>query len=108
MNIKPRVSKSQSVKTMERLTGGPLTMARVLKAIRETDELSQIDFAKLLGISRQNLCDLEKSRKMVSPSRAAVFAQKLGYPPAYFIQLALQEELDRAGVKLTVTSIEAA
>ena len=85
---------------MENISGGPLTISGIIKSLRECDEISQKDFAALLGISKQNLCDIEKGRKAVTPSRAAIFAQKLGYPLTAFIRIALQEELDRAGVKL--------
>ena len=66
------------------------------------------DFAKQLGISKQNLCDIEKGRKAVTPSRAALFAEKLGYPPTAFIRIALQEELDRAGIMITISAVDAA
>lgn len=103
MTTRPRQKKSEAMRFLEKISGGPLTMAEILKTIRKSDETSQQDFAKKLGISKQNLCDIEKGRKFVSSARAAVFARKLGYPPTYFIQHALQEELDRAGVRLKVT-----
>jgi transcriptional regulator with XRE-family HTH domain len=105
---RPKTKKSDALLFLEKITGGPLTVASILKSMRESDELSQKDFAALLGISKQNLCDIEKGRKAVSPSRAAIFAQKLGYPPTAFIRIALQEELDRAGVKLRVSSVDVA
>ncbi len=101
-------AKSAAMKFMEELTGGPLTIAEVIKSLRACDEVNQSDFAKLLGISRQNLCDIEKGRKSVSPARAAVFAQKLGYPTTTFIRIALQEELDREGVRIKINSINVA
>jgi transcriptional regulator with XRE-family HTH domain len=113
MIIKPKVKKTMLQKTsamlfLEDLTGGPITIAEILKSLRECDEISQKDFAKMLGISKQNLCDIEKSRKAVTPSRAAIFAQKLGYPPTAFIRVALQEELDKAGLKIKIRSVDAA
>jgi transcriptional regulator with XRE-family HTH domain len=103
MTTKALGKKSDARRFLEKISGGPLTLAGILKTLRECDELSQQDFAAKLGISKQNLCDIEKNRKFVSSARAAVFATKLGYPPTYFIQRALQEELDRAGVKLKIT-----
>jgi transcriptional regulator with XRE-family HTH domain len=100
--------KSSAMQFLENLTGGPLTISEILKTLRECDEISQKDFAKQLGISKQNLCDIEKGRKAVTPSRAAMFAKKLGYPPTSFIRIALQEELDHAGIKITISSIDAA
>jgi transcriptional regulator with XRE-family HTH domain len=108
LNKKATPRKSSAMQFLENITGGPLTIAKILKTLRECDEISQKDFAKQLGISKQNLCDIEKGRKAVTPSRAAMFAKKLGYPPTSFIRIALQEELDRAGIKITINSIDAA
>jgi len=98
---KKRASTS-AIKLMERLTGGPLTFGKMLQAVREGDELTLEAFAKRLGVSRQNLCDIEKGRKGVSPERAARWARLLGYPEAQWLRLALQAELDAAGLKYRV------
>ena len=103
---KKRASTS-AIKLMERLTGGPLTFGKMLQAVREGDELTLEAFAKRLGVSRQNLCDIEKGRKGVSPERAARWARLLGYSEAQWLRLALQAELDAAGLKYRV-EIEAA
>lgn len=81
---------------------GPLTLGDMLWSIRMCDELSQTEFAKILGVNRSHICDIEKGRKVVSPERAAAWAKILGYPDTVFVQLALQEELDKAGVKMNV------
>jgi transcriptional regulator with XRE-family HTH domain len=57
---------------------GPMTVGLFLRSFRESDELSQTDYAKRLRISRANLCDIEKGRKLVSPERAAKIAKILG------------------------------
>ena len=44
---------------------------------------------------------------MVSPERAAAWAKVLGFPATVFVKLALQEQLDKAGVKMNV-QVEAA
>jgi transcriptional regulator with XRE-family HTH domain len=93
---------SSAIKLMERLTGGPLTFGKMLQAVREGDELTLEVFAKRIGVSRQNLCDIEKGRKGVSPERAARWARLLGYPEAQWVRLALQAELDAAGLKYRV------
>jgi antitoxin HigA-1 len=103
---KKQASKN-AIKLMERLTGGPLTFGKMLQAVREGVEQTLEAFAKRLGVSRQNLCDIEKGRKGVSPERAARWARLLGYPEAQWLRLALQAELDAAGLKYRV-EIEAA
>ena len=70
-------------------------------------EISQAELARRLGVSRSHLCDVEKGRKVVSPERASAWAKILGFPPTVFVKLALQEQLDRAGVKMNV-EVEAA
>jgi transcriptional regulator with XRE-family HTH domain len=86
---------------------GPLTLGGLLWSMRMCDEISQAEFARRLGVSRSHLCDVEKGRKVVSPERAAAWAKVLGFPETVFVKLALQEQLDRAGVKMSV-QVEAA
>jgi plasmid maintenance system antidote protein VapI len=86
---------------------GPMTLGDMLWSIRMCDELSQTEFARMLGVSRSHICDVEKGRKVVSPERAAAWAKILSYPDTVFVKLALQEQLDRAGVKMSV-QVEAA
>ena len=58
-------------------------------------------------MSKSHLCDVEKGRKTVSPERAAKWARVLGYPESVFVRLAIQGELDAAGLRYEV-EIEAA
>lgn len=81
---------------------GPLTFGNMLWSIRMCDELSQTEFAEMLGVSRSHICDVEKGRKVVSPERAAKWAKILGYSDIQFVRLALQDQLDKAGVKMNV------
>ena len=48
---------------------GSLTFGGLLRAWREGEQLSQTAFAKKVGISVQNLNDLEKGRSIPSPTR---------------------------------------
>ena len=97
-----RSKKSEAMKIMEELTGGPLTFGEMLNSIRLCDEYSQIEFARLLGISKSHLCDVEKGRKSVSPGRAVRWAKILGYPQRQFVRLSLQQMLDRDNIDLEV------
>jgi len=72
---------------------GPMTFGGFVRAFREAEEISQVEFSKKLGLSRANLCDIEKDRKSVAPERAARIAKKLGVPESTLIQLALQDSL---------------
>ncbi|MCC6746151.1 MAG: helix-turn-helix transcriptional regulator [Deltaproteobacteria bacterium] len=75
--------------------------------MRARDDLSQVAFAKKVGISRQYLCDVEKGRRLVSPEQAARFAKAFGHPPRVLVQLALQDAVTASGLKLRV-AVEAA
>jgi plasmid maintenance system antidote protein VapI len=86
---------------------GPVSLGGMLWSLRMCDEISQAEFARRLGVSRSHLCDVEKGRKLVSPERAAAWAKVLGFPATVFVKLALQEQLDKAGVKMSV-QVEAA
>jgi transcriptional regulator with XRE-family HTH domain len=99
--------KSEAKKFLEKLAG-ELTLSGLLLAIRQGEEMSQVEFAKLLGISRQYLCDVEHDRRTVSPKAAATFAKKLGYSPQQFVRLCLQDLVDRDGLKLKIDVRDAA
>jgi len=99
--------KSNAMKFLEDITGGPLSIAKLLFAIREGEGESQTKFAKRLGILRSNLCDLEKGRRFISPELAAKFAKKLGEAEEQFVRIALQDQLNRAKLKYRV-ELEAA
>jgi transcriptional regulator with XRE-family HTH domain len=103
MSIK---KKSDAIKFLENIVG-ELTFGGALEAMRQAEELSQVDFARKIGISKQQLCDIEKRRKFVSPERAAKFAAILGHSEKSFVALALQDIVNQGGLKLKV-SIEAA
>ena len=45
---------------------GPMSVGLFIRSFREADDSSQVDFAKKLKISRANLCDIEKGRKLIS------------------------------------------
>jgi transcriptional regulator with XRE-family HTH domain len=94
--------KSDAVRFLEKLTGGSVTLGGFLEAVRLGDELTQPAFAKRLGLSRSHLNDIEKGRKAVSPERAARFAKILGYSEARLVKLALQDLVNRGGLKLHV------
>ena len=98
--------KSDAMKFLEGLAG-KLTFGGLIEAMRQAEEMSQVEFAKKLGISKQHLCDIEKRRKFVSPERAAKFARILGHSEKSFVALALQDIVNQGGLKLRV-NVEAA
>ena len=101
MNINSAITK-KSLKKIEKITGAQLTLGKLIWSIRESVDMTQIEFAKKLNISNQHLCDLEHDRKTVSPKLAANYAKKLGYSEEQFVRLALQGILDREGLNFTI------
>ena len=99
--------KSEAMKFLEKLAG-ELTLSRLLIAIRQGEEMSQVEFAKLLGVSKQYLCDIEHGRRSISPKSAVRFAKKLKYSPQQFVRLCLQDLVNRDGLKLKIDVQDAA
>jgi len=100
MSIKSK--SNDALKTLEAISGKKLTLGALLSAIRQGEELSQVEFALKLGISKQYLCDVEHGRRFVSPKTAVEYAKKLGYSPHQFVRLCLQDMVRRDGINLTV------
>ena len=83
---------------MKELGISRMTFGALLHSIRIRDDLSQIEMAKTLGISKAKLCDIEKGRRHVSLRKALEFADKLGDSPDYFVKVIIDEQLDDAGL----------
>jgi transcriptional regulator with XRE-family HTH domain len=99
---KRKERKSAAITLLEKIAGGPLTLGKAIESVRESEDLSQDACAKKLAVSKSHLCDVEKGRKSVSPERAAKWARVLGYPESVLVRLAIQAELDAAGLKYKV------
>lgn len=78
---------------------GPISFGDMLLSLRMSRELSQVVFSEILGVSKQDLCNIEKGRKIVSVERAKNFAESLGMPPRVFAKYALQDQLTLAGIE---------
>lgn len=100
MTIKNKMTE-KTLKDIEKVTG-KLTLGKFIWAIRRADEISQVDFAKKLDITKQHLCDIEHERKSVSPRLAAKYARILGYSQEQFIRFSLQDLVDREGLNVQV------
>lgn len=81
---------------------GPVSFGGFLRRARASNDLSQVDMAKKLGIARSTLCDIEKGRHLVSPSMAAKIAKICGLSIEMAVTLAFQDQLDRANLDLRV------
>lgn len=101
MSIKSSMTNA-TLREIEKITGGKLTLGKLLCAIRQADDKTQVEFSEKLGISKQHLWDIEHERKIVSPKLAAKYAKILHYPKEQFIRLSIQDSLDRDGLNVVV------
>jgi transcriptional regulator with XRE-family HTH domain len=97
MNTKSKYGKRYLEKKL-----GPMTLATFLSSWRESLEMTQVAFAKKLGISPANLCDIEKGRQLVSPKKAAQIAKKIGYSETVLVELVINEQLAAEGLKMRI------
>ena len=74
-----------------------------LRVHRLGEELSQVEFAKSLGISKQRLCDIEHDRFAVSIKLAKEIAKKLDLPAEWLVKLTLQDQLKKENLSLKVS-----
>lgn len=88
-------------KTFERKLG-PMTFGGFLSSWRESLGVTQVAFARKLGISAGNLCDIEKGRQLVSAKKAVEIAKKIGYSTTVLVELALNEQLAADGLDIRV------
>ena len=95
-------STKETLVLLDKLINEKVTFGSMIANIRECEEMSQTAFAKILGVSRHYLCDVEHDRKNVSAVMAYEYAKKLGYSTKQFVQLAIQGQMDRAGIDLIV------
>jgi transcriptional regulator with XRE-family HTH domain len=99
--------KGEARRFLERLNRGPITFGQLAESHRLCEEISQSELARRMGISRAQLCDIEKGRRAVSVELAAQFAEALGYPVSVFVAAALEDQIRKAGLKMRV-SLDAA
>ena len=94
--------KSYGLKELER-DFGSLTFGNALESLRLGEGFSQKQFAFMLGISPQSLCDIEKGRRIPSVSRAVKIARKIKMPEKTWIQLALQDIIRKENLNYKVS-----
>ena len=81
---------------------GPLTFALFMRVARTSMDLTQEKFGKKIGLSRANVCDIEKGRHLVSPELALKVARKAGLSEKMAIIACLQDQVRKAGSDLKV------
>jgi transcriptional regulator with XRE-family HTH domain len=87
---------------------GRVTFGKLLKSHRLGLRLTQVQMAKTLGILKQELCNIEKGHKIISPERAKKFAEILGFSPQIFVKYAIQDQLAKIGITTEIEFKKAA
>lgn len=95
MSTKNRVSAKKAIRKLT----GHISFGEMLLSFRQAGELTQVQMAEKLNISKQDLCNIEKGRKLVSVERAVSFAKALKMPVKTFAKYVLQDQLQKAGLK---------
>lgn len=95
MSTKNKIRAKSAIKKIT----GPIGFGEMLHSYREAQEYSQVQMAELLGITKQDLCNIEKRRKFVSVERSILFAKALNMPLKTFAKYALQDQLNKAGIE---------
>lgn len=72
---------------------GPLTVGKVLRSWRLSEEMSLKDFGKLVGFSASNLSKIERGLVKLNPAKVAQIAKVLGVSEAVLLKLAAPTEL---------------
>lgn len=93
---------TNTLKTLEKLNKGELNFADLLVSLRKTDEVSQVELAKKLKVSKGLICDIEKGRRSASIELAAKIAKVMGYPKEAMIKQVIDDQLREAKINLKV------
>lgn len=93
---------SKSAREALAATIAETTFGGLVRAMRETDEMTQAELARRLGVSRQFLNAVELGRSQVGLEFAKRVADALGYSPEPFAEILIREQLKKAGIECEV------
>jgi transcriptional regulator with XRE-family HTH domain len=79
-----------------------MTLGGLIRSLRMSDEISQVELAKKLHVSKQFLSDVEHDRKDVGISFAKKVSDALGYSIEPLIELLIRDQLRRQDLNYTV------
>jgi transcriptional regulator with XRE-family HTH domain len=72
-----------------------MTFGGLVHSLRISDEITQVDLAKKIGVSKQFLSDVEHNRKDVGISFAKKISEALEYSIEPLIELMIRDQLRR-------------
>jgi len=83
-------------------TWDKMTFGGLIRALRMSDEITQVQLAKKIGVSKQFLSDVEHNRKDVGMAFAKKVAAALGYSIEPLLELLIKQQLKRQRLHYTV------
>ena len=84
---------------------GPVSFGGFLRGARASKDLTQTEMAKMLGMAKSTLCDIEKGRHLVSPELAAKITKKCKLSILVAVEAAIQDQLRKAKLGFKVNLV---
>jgi transcriptional regulator with XRE-family HTH domain len=72
-----------------------MTFGGLIRSLRMSDEISQVELARRIGVSKQFLSDVERNRKDVGIVFAKKVSSALGYSIEPLLELLIKQQLKR-------------
>jgi transcriptional regulator with XRE-family HTH domain len=82
---------------LEKLTGGPLTFGRVLKANRMSEGWSQQELADKIRVSKMTISLFERGKSLPTPENLKAIAKVFKMPVESFLRYVLQDYAAKHG-----------
>lgn len=83
-------------------TGNEMTFGGLVRSLRVSDDITQIELANRVGVSKQFLSDVENNRKDVGIAFAKKVSDALGYSIEPLIELLIRDQLRRQHLNYVV------
>lgn len=84
-----------------------MTFGGLVRALRMSDEISQVALAEKIGVSKQFLSDVERDRKDIGFQFAKKISEALGYSIEPLLELLIRDQLRRHQLNYEVELKEA-
>ncbi len=79
-----------------------MTFGGLIHSLRMSDDITQVELAKRIGVSKQFLSDVEHNRKDVGISFAKKISEALEYSIEPLIELLIRDQLRKQNLNYTV------
>ncbi len=87
---------------LEKILGEKFSFAMMMRAYRTREDLTQEELSKKIKVPKSYISNLENKRDFVTVDQAKKIAKILKEPVELWVEVALQDMLDRAGINAIV------